>query len=134
MDDHLGRRAEDAAPRSSTPCGSGRPERVRPRKRAQLPGPPLRLLPRNSAKQPTQVSTARLVRPALCQQVANVSALHSAFTSATARAPGASLGSAFAVFRSDQGFGSGVMFGICCCSHSGSLALVTPRLLSIIKL
>ena len=79
MDDNLGLRAEDTAPRSDAPRDTGRPDRARPRQEARFAGPALRQLPRNSAEEPTQASTARLVRSALRQHVANLPASRSAF-------------------------------------------------------
>ena len=80
MDGNLGLRAEDAAPRSNAPRDSGRPERVLTRQEARPVGPTLRQLLRNSAEEPTQASTTRLVRSALRQHVANLPASPPAFT------------------------------------------------------
>ena len=85
LDDNLGLRAEDTAPRNDAPHDSGRPERVRPRQETMLAGPAIRQLPRNSAEEPTQASIARLVRSALRQHVAKLPASRSTFTSAALR-------------------------------------------------
>ena len=71
-------------------------ERVRPRQEARLVCPAFCQLSRNSAEEPTQTSTARLVRSALHQLAANLPASRSAFTSITPRAASASLGTATA--------------------------------------
>ena len=94
MDDNLGLRAEDAAPRSDAPRDSGRPERVRPRQEARLIGPSLRQFPHNSAEEPNQASPARLVRSALRQNVANLPASRSSFPSTAPRAASESLDTA----------------------------------------
>ena len=106
LDDKLRLRAEDATPRSNAPRDSGRPDRVRPRQEARLAAPALCLLPRNSAEEPTQASTARLVRSALRQHVANLPASRSAFTSTALQAASASLGTASFFGASGQ---SGIM-------------------------
>ena len=79
LDDHAGLRAEDAAPRSNAPRDSGRPRRVQPRQEARFADPALCQLSRNSAEEPAQASSTRLVRSALRQHVANLSASRSAF-------------------------------------------------------
>ena len=79
MDGIVGLRAEDAAPRSNAPRDSGRPERVLTRQEARPVGPTLRQLLRNSAEEPTQASTTRLVRTALRQHVIHLPASRSAF-------------------------------------------------------
>ena len=67
MDGNLRLRAEDAAPRSFAPRGSGRPNRVRTRREVRLVGPAICRLKYNPAKEPTQASQTRLVRSALRQ-------------------------------------------------------------------
>ena len=92
-------RAEDAVPRSNAPRDSGGPRRVHPKQEARLVGPALCQLLGNTAEEPTQASTSRLVRdtPACCAfaNLAHCTAL---------RAASASLGAASApVFgASDQ--------------------------------
>ena len=79
IDGNLGLRAEDAAPRSNAPRDSGRQKRVRTRQEARLDGPALRQLLSNSAEEPTQASTTRLVRSSLRQHVVHLPASRSAF-------------------------------------------------------
>ena len=88
----------DAAPRINTPREFGRLERVRPRQEARPGGPALCWLPRNPAKKPTQASTTRLVRSALCQHAENLPASRPTFTSIAPRGARASVGNACALF------------------------------------
>ena len=59
LDDNLGLRAEDFAPRSDAPRDSGLLERVRPRQDVRLVCPALRRLPRNPEEETTQASKTR---------------------------------------------------------------------------
>ena len=94
MDDNLGLRAEDAAPRSNAPRDPGRPERVRPRQEARLVGPALCRLLCNPAKEPTQAPPTRLNRSALRQHVARLPASRSTSNNTAPRTASASLGTA----------------------------------------
>ena len=98
LDDNLGLRAEDAAPRSDAARDSGRSERIRPRQEARRVGPALCRLPRNPAEELTQASTTRLVRSALRQHVANLPASRPAFTSIAPRAASTRPGAASVPF------------------------------------
>ena len=98
LDDNLGLRAEDAAPRSDAARDSGRSERIRPRQEARRVGPALCRLPRNPAEELTQASTTRRVRSALRQHVVNLPASPPAFTNIAPGAASANLGTAFVPF------------------------------------
>ena len=78
MDGNPGLRDEDAAPRRNALRDSGEPRRVYPKQEARLVGPALRQLLHNSAEEPTQASTTRLICSVLRQRVARSLASRSA--------------------------------------------------------
>ena len=96
MDGNFGLRAEDAAPRSFAPCDSGRPNRVRTRRKVRLAGPALCQMLCNSAEEPTQASTTKPVRSALRQHAVILPASRLASHRIAPRAASASPGTAFA--------------------------------------
>ena len=111
MDGNLGRRAEDAAPRSNAARHSRRPKRVRTTQEARRVGPALCRLLCNPAKEPTQASPTRLVHSALRQYVVLSPASRSASNSIALRAASASLGDAsatlFLCFRPARSYAPG---------------------------
>ena len=74
LDDNLGLRADDTAPRSNAPRDSGRQVRVHPRQEARLASPAHRRLQRNPAEEHAQASPTRPVRSAVRQHAAHLPA------------------------------------------------------------
>ena len=95
MEDNLGLRAEDPSPRSDAPRDFRTAARVRPRQEARLVYRALsQLILAQLRGEPARASIARLVRSALRQLVAILSASRSAFISIAPRAASASLDTA----------------------------------------
>ena len=96
MDVNFGLCAEDATPRSFAPRDSGRPIRVRTRRKVRLAGLALRQLLYSPAEELIRASTTRPARSALSQHAVTLPASRFASHSIAPQAASASLGTASA--------------------------------------